>query len=145
MQRNVNLVGNLIYIFWRKLNLADKHKIEYDKLFSYQKYQKCKIFFCIKKKEKFRGMWSQGEKTYFDVRVTHTNALSNRGKTLDQIYRQNENEKKNLYNERIINVEKSSFTPLVFSTSGGMAPECLNSIKELLSYWHIKEMNNTVW
>ena len=56
-----------------------------------------------------RGMWSQGEKTYFDVRVTHTNALSKRGKTLDQIYRQNENEKKNLYNERIINVEKSSF------------------------------------
>ena len=84
-----------------------------------------------------RGMWSQGEKTYFDVRVTHTNALSNRGKTLDQIYRQNENEKKNLYNERIINVEKTSFTPLVFSTSGGMAPECLKlnkRIAELLAH-----------
>ena len=84
-----------------------------------------------------RGMWSQGKKTYFDVRVTHTNALSNRGKTLDQIYRQNENEKKNLYNERIINVEKSSFTPLVFSTSGGMAPECLKlnkRIAELLAH-----------
>ena len=84
-----------------------------------------------------RGVWSQGEKTYFDVRVTHTNALSNRGKTLDQIYRKNENEKKNLYNDRIINVEKSSFTPLVFSTSGGMAPECLKlnkRIAELLAH-----------
>ena len=84
-----------------------------------------------------RGVWSQGEKTYFDVRVTHTNALSNRGKTLDQIYRKNENEKKNLYNDRIINVEKSSFTPLVFSTSGGMVPECLKlnkRIAELLAH-----------
>ena len=53
------------------------------------------------------GMLSQGKKTYFDVRVTHTNALSNRGNTLDQIYRQNENGRKNLHNDRIINVENS--------------------------------------
>ena len=69
--------------------------------------------------------------------MTHTNALLNRGKTLDQIYRQNENEKKNAYNDRIINVEKGSFTPLVFSTSGGMAPECLKlnkRIAELLAH-----------
>ena len=32
--------------------------------------------------------------------------------------------KKNLYNDRILNVEKATFTPLVFTTSGGMGPEC---------------------
>merc|ERR1712150_25174 len=34
-----------------------------------------------------------------------------------------ENEKKRVYNERILEVEKSSFTPIVFSTTGTMGPE----------------------
>ena len=34
-----------------------------------------------------------------------------------------EESKKRTYNQRIIQVEKASFTPLVFSTTGGMAPE----------------------
>ena len=33
--------------------------------------------------------------------------------------------KKRAYNDRIINVEHGTFTPLVFSTSGGESPECL--------------------
>ena len=37
MQRNVNLAGGGKHIFWWELNLADKHKIEYDKRFFYQK------------------------------------------------------------------------------------------------------------
>ena len=45
-------------------------------------------------------------------------------KPLDQIYRENESQKKNLYNERVIQCEKGTFTPLVFTTSGGMGPEC---------------------
>ena len=78
-----------------------------------------------------RGVWSAAERTFFDVRVTHANSNSNRGKTLEQVYKQNENEKKNLYNERILNVEKCSFTPLVFTTSGGMGPECQKLNKRL--------------
>ena len=35
----------------------------------------------------------------------------------------NENEKKRKYNRRIIDVERGSFTPLVFSTNGGMGRE----------------------
>ena len=38
-----------------------------------------------------------------------------------QIYRQHENEKKRMYGSR---VEQATFTPLVFTTTGGMAPEC---------------------
>ena len=85
-----------------------------------------------------RGVWNEAEKTFFDVRVTHTHAESNRGKTLAQIYREHENEKKNLYNERIIDVEKSSFTPLVFTTTGGMGPECEKLNKKLSELISIK-------
>ena len=36
-----------------------------------------------------------------------------------------------MYNNRIINIERASFTPLVFSTTGGMAPECEKLNKRL--------------
>ena len=41
---------------------------------------------------------------------------------MKQAYRINEMEKKRSYNERILNVENGTFTPLVFSVSGGMGP-----------------------
>ena len=70
-----------------------------------------------------RGVWSTFERTFFDIRITHPNAPSNQQKTLAQLYKHHENEKKSLYNERVIQIEKGSFTPLVFATSGGMGPE----------------------
>ncbi len=71
-----------------------------------------------------RGLFSDGEKVFTDVRVTHPNAKYLREKSLEQIYKLHENEKKVMYNDRILNVEKGTFTPLVFTTSGGMGPEC---------------------
>ena len=41
------------------------------------------------------------------------------------MYRENEMEKKRAYGDSILNVEKGSFNPLVFTTTGGMGPECL--------------------
>ena len=35
-----------------------------------------------------------------------------------------EKEKKEKYNARVLNIEKASFCPLVFLTTGGMSPEC---------------------
>ena len=78
-----------------------------------------------------RGLWNSHERTFFDVRITHPGAPSNRDKPLDQLYRQHEREKKNLYNERIIQIEKGSFNPLVFTTSGGMSSECDRVNKKL--------------
>ena len=78
-----------------------------------------------------RGIWSPCERTFFDVRVTHPNTITNRQKTLSQIYKSNEQEKKNLYNDRILQVEKASFVPLVFTTSGGMGPECEKANKKI--------------
>ena len=78
-----------------------------------------------------RGVWSPMERAFFDIRVTHPNAPSMRQKTLEQIYNAHEREKKALYNERILQVEKGCFTPLVFTTSGGMANECQKLNKKL--------------
>ena len=44
-------------------------------------------------------------------------------KDISQVYRQHEKEKKRTYNERVIQVEKGSFTPIVMSTFGGMGVE----------------------
>ena len=40
------------------------------------------------------------------------------------MYSDHEKEKKRLYNSRVIEVEHGTFTPLVFSTTGGMSREC---------------------
>ena len=39
--------------------------------------------------------------------------------------------RKKEYNERVLNVEKGNFTPLVFLTSGGMSKECKRFINIL--------------
>ena len=58
------------------------------------------------------------------MRICHPNADSYRDMDLNQIYRQHETEKKLQYASRILEVEQATFTPLVFSTTGGMAAEC---------------------
>ena len=58
-----------------------------------------------------------------DVRVVHPNSASYVDKTPDQIYEQHEREKKRNYNSRVLQVERGSFTPLIFTTTGGMGPE----------------------
>ena len=52
-------------------------------------------------------------------------------KTLDQLYRENELEKKRDYSDRVIHTEKGTFTPLVFTTTGGMGPECTRMNKRI--------------
>jgi hypothetical protein len=44
--------------------------------------------------------------------------------TLASAHKKNEDEKRRHYNERILEVEMGTFTPLVFTTAGGMAKEC---------------------
>ena len=65
-----------------------------------------------------RGLWSRCEKTYFDIRITHPLSPTYSQKTRVEIYQLHENEKKRKYNERIVQVEKATFNPLVFTTSG---------------------------
>ena len=65
------------------------------------------------------GFWGgQFERTFFDVRVFNSHAPSNRH---PRCYRKHELEKKRHYEQRVREVEHASFTPLVFSATGGMA------------------------
>ena len=77
-----------------------------------------------------------------DVRMLHPNSPSYQGKKMEKIYQLHENEKKRKYNQRVIQVEKASFTPLVFTTSGGMAPECTKFHKRIAQLISFKTKEN---
>ena len=72
-----------------------------------------------------RGFWEQHQSAFFDIRVCHPNAESYKQLEPKQIYRLHENEKKRSYSRRVLDIEHGSFTPLVFTSTGGMGPECL--------------------
>ena len=57
--------------------------------------------------------------------MCHPNADSYRDLTPMQIYKKHENEKKKPYAERVMEIEQGTFTPLIFTTTGGMADECV--------------------
>ena len=78
-----------------------------------------------------RGFWRPGQSAYFDVRLTNVNSKSQIKTPINNIYKNHENEKKRKYNERVINNEHGSFTPLVFSINGGMSHEGLVFHKHL--------------
>ena len=72
---------------------------------------------------------------FFDVRVCHPNAESYNDPEPQKIYRMHENEKKRLYSRRVLDIGHGPFTPLVFTTTGGMGKECLryhNRLAELI-------------
>ena len=70
-----------------------------------------------------RGFWRPGQSAFFDVRLTNTNAQSQVNTPIESIYKKHENEKKRKYNDRVLNNEHGSFTPLVFSINGGLSQE----------------------
>ena len=68
------------------------------------------------------GFWgSRHQKVFLDVKVFNPNASSYRGSSLSSLYRRLEREKQRKYEQRIREVEMGCFTPLVFSTFGGMS------------------------
>ena len=69
-----------------------------------------------------RGFWTRGEKAFMDIRIFDPMANSYIGSTIEAAHKKNEGEKNRAYRERIINIDHGSFTPLVFTTSGGMGP-----------------------
>ena len=72
------------------------------------------------------------------VRIFHSNAPSYRGLQLETSYRCHENEKRQAYEQRVCEIENGSFTPLVFSTSGGMGKAAKITYKRLASLLSIK-------
>lgn len=80
-----------------------------------------------------RGVWVRNQRAFFDIRVFYPNARRFQGQSLKQTYISNEKEKKRAYNERVLQVEGGTFTPLVFSVFGGMGEECKLFFKRLSS------------
>ena len=78
-----------------------------------------------------RGFWTQGNNAFFDTRVFYPYARSYQSKPLKSLFRKMEEEKKREYGERIKEAEHGSFTPLVFSTCGGMGQEASVVVKKL--------------
>ena len=68
--------------------------------------------------------------------MTHVNSKCNQGKATYTIFQEQEEEKKRKYQQRVLDVEMGSFTPLVFGTNGGMGADCkcfLEGLPEKLS------------
>ena len=71
-----------------------------------------------------RGFWTRQQDAYFDVRVTHPKASVLSGPEVFNQLRAHERQKKQQYGARVTEVERGSFTPLVFATNGMAGPEC---------------------
>ena len=69
----------------------------------------------------------------FDVRVFNPFAPSNRQANLTTTYTKHEKEKKRAYGQRVREVEFASFSPLVFSLTGGLGREATTVYKRLSS------------
>jgi hypothetical protein len=77
------------------------------------------------------GFWSNMRQAYFDVKVVSPFARSNAQLTPAQLFKKSELSKIREYKERILNVEHGDFNPLVFTCSGGMAPQAHIVLKRL--------------
>lgn len=78
-----------------------------------------------------RGFWSKLQNAYFDIRVFYPHASSYLSRDVHQLYRTFEKEKKRAYGDRILNVERGTFTPLIFSSNGGWGREASCALKNL--------------
>ena len=71
-----------------------------------------------------RGFWNRGQRAFFDVRVFDSTAPRTLEKPLKSLHQLHEQEKRRAYNQRVLQIEQGSFTPLVFTTMGGQSYEC---------------------
>ena len=70
-----------------------------------------------------RGFWGRRQSAFFDIRVFHPNAPSYHQTQVDSLFHRHKPEKKREYGDHVRSIESASFTPLVFSTFGGLGRE----------------------
>lgn len=80
-----------------------------------------------------RGFWQDGAMAYFDVRVFNPFAKTHLKNNLDVAFETNEKQKKTKYNQRVIEIEHGSFTPLVISAYGGVSRETERFMSRLIT------------
>ena len=77
------------------------------------------------------GFWSNMRQADFDIKVVSPFARSNAHLEPAQLFKNAERSKIREYKERIQNVERADFNPLVFTCTGGMAPQSHLVMKRL--------------
>ena len=78
------------------------------------------------------SFWERDKKmAFFDVILFNSLATSYASSPLAQCYRQAELDKKRMYDERVCEVERGTFSPLVFSCFGGVGPAATVVYKRL--------------
>jgi len=82
---------------------------------------------------KANGLWdSRFSRTFFDVKIFNPFAKSC-PKIPRDAYKHHESQKKLKYEQRIKEVENSTFNPLIFSCTGGSGPSATKVMKQLAS------------
>ena len=70
---------------------------------------------------KANGLWgNRFHTTFLDIWVFNPHAPSYRSTTPSSLYQRHEREKRRAYSQRISEIEHASFSPIVFSATGGM-------------------------
>ena len=67
-----------------------------------------------------RGFWQAGQIVFFNLKVFNPTAKQYVNQEISKTYELKEREKRKLYNERTLQIEHESFTPLVMSATGEM-------------------------
>ena len=88
------------------------------------------------------GLWHPMNRAFIDVLVFNPHAPSNAAKNLNQMYVRHERDKKRDYLQRILQVEKGTFSPAVFSCSGGASPETTKLLKVIAAKMASKRGEN---
>ena len=80
-----------------------------------------------------RGFWQEGAMAFFDVRIFNPFARAHINAELQAVFDSNEKQKKAAYNQRVIDIEHGSFTPVVLSAYGGFGRETERFISMLIT------------
>ena len=93
-----------------------------------------------------RGFWQRLQRAFVDVRVFYPFARSYQNQSLAASMKAMESIKKRKYNARVMNAENGSFTPLIFTTNGGMSKETtrfFSRLAELIADKHSLHYSET--
>ena len=88
---------------------------------------------------KCTGFWRASRHAYFDVKLVSPLARSYAHKTPKSLFANAEKMKIREYGERIREVEHGDFNPIVFTTAGGIAPQCHLVLKRIAEKIAVKQ------
>ena len=91
----------------------------------------------------FWGLHHQQLQVYFDVRVFNPLAASNRQSSISTCFKSHDREKRRTYEQRVREVERGSFTPLVFSALGGVSRATELTYRDFPHFLPPKKINIT--